>query len=113
MQSFLPSCCPPMSVEFSMDSKPEAAAIGSVRPRAGPDLTAECWFSTGRVIEPLQLVWRSVTYKDLEKGIQVWRPVRESNPCRRREREAIYRNSKETCGMDSTVRNSKDSLLDP
>jgi hypothetical protein len=28
----------------------------------------------------------------------------ESNPCRRREREAIYRNSKETCGMDSTVR---------
>ena len=25
-------------------------------------------------------------------------------PCRRREREAIYRNSKETCGMDSTVR---------
>jgi hypothetical protein len=32
------------------------------------------------------------------------RPVRESNPCRRREREAIYRNSKETCGMDSTVR---------
>ena len=34
----------------------------------------------------------------------LWRPVRESNPCRRREREAIYRNSKETCGMDSTVR---------
>ena len=33
-----------------------------------------------------------------------WRPVRESNPCRRREREAIYRNSTETCGMDSTVR---------
>ena len=24
-----------------------------------------------------------------------------------REREAIYRNSKETCGMDSTVRQSK------
>jgi hypothetical protein len=32
-----------------------------------------------------------------------WRPVRESNPCRRREREAIYGNSKETC-VDSTVR---------
>ena len=26
------------------------------------------------------------------------------NPCRRREREAICWNSKETCGMDSTVR---------
>jgi len=39
-----------MSVEFSTDSKPEAAAIGSVRPRAGPDLTAECWFSTGRAL---------------------------------------------------------------
>jgi hypothetical protein len=26
------------------------------------------------------------------------------DPCRRCEREAIYRNSKETCGMDSTVR---------
>jgi hypothetical protein len=34
----------------------------------------------------------------------VWRPVRESNPCRRREREAIYiLNSKENRGMDSTV----------
>jgi hypothetical protein len=34
----------------------------------------------------------------------------------RREREAIYRNSKETCGMDSTViysKHSKGSLLDP
>jgi len=27
-----------------------------------------------------------------------WHPVRESNPCRR-EREAIYRNSTEICGM--------------
>jgi len=35
------------------------------------------------------------------------RPVRESNPCRQGEREAIYRNSKETCGMDSTVKSSK------
>jgi hypothetical protein len=43
---------------------------------------------------------------DLARSIRFnqWRPVRESNPCRRREREAIYRNSKETCGMDSTVR---------
>ena len=50
-----------MSVEFSTDSKPEAAAIGSVRPTGGPDLTAECWFSTGRVIESLQLA-RAFSY---------------------------------------------------
>ena len=30
-------------------------------------------------------------------------PVRESNPCRRREREAIYRNSKEVAAWNSTV----------
>jgi len=30
-----------------------------------------------------------------------WRLVSESNPCCRREGEAIFRNSKETCGMDS------------
>src|SRR5687767_503723 len=34
----------------------------------------------------------------------IWRPVRESNPCRRREREAIYGNSRKLCGMDSTVK---------
>ena len=32
-----------------------------------------------------------------------WRPVRESNPCRRRERETINCNSKELRGMDSTL----------
>ena len=32
-----------------------------------------------------------------------WRPVRESNPCRRREREATYCNSRELSGMDSTL----------
>jgi len=37
-----------------------------------------------------------------------WRPVRESNPCRRREREAIYGNSKELSGMDSTLKYSKE-----
>jgi hypothetical protein len=38
-----------------------------------------------------------------------WRPVRESNPCRRREREATYGNSKELSGMDSTLPHLKDS----
>jgi len=45
----------------------------------------------------------------------VWRPVRESNPCRRREREGTYRNSKELGGMDSTLphlADSRERLLD-
>jgi hypothetical protein len=45
----------------------------------------------------------------------VWRPVQESNPCRRREREATYGNSIELRGMDSTLPHLKDSperLLD-
>ena len=44
-----------------------------------------------------------------------WRPVRESNPCRRREREGTYGNSMELRGMDSTLPHLKDSrerLLD-
>ena len=43
------------------------------------------------------------------------RLVQESNPCRRREREAIYCNSKELRGMDSTLPHLQDSrelLLD-
>ena len=32
-----------------------------------------------------------------------WRPVRESNPCRRREREATCCNSMSLSGMDSTL----------
>jgi hypothetical protein len=36
-----------------------------------------------------------------------WRSVRESNPCRRREREATYCNSKELRGMDSTLTSSR------
>jgi len=40
--------------------------------------------------------------------LSCWRPVQESNPCLRREREAICRNSKETCGKDTTVRWSKE-----
>ena len=46
---------------------------------------------------------------------EYWRPVRESNPCRRREREATYCNSTELSGMDSTLPHLKDSrerLLD-
>ena len=39
----------------------------------------------------------------------VWRPVRESNPCRRREREATYCNSMELRGMDSTLPHLRDS----
>ena len=39
----------------------------------------------------------------------VWRPVRESNPCRRREREATYGNSRKLCGMDSTLQHLTDS----
>jgi hypothetical protein len=41
--------------------------------------------------------------------------VRESNPCRRREREATYCNYREFSGMDSTLPHLKDSgerLLD-
>src|SRR5258705_11049986 len=44
-----------------------------------------------------------------------WRPVRELNPCYRREREATYCNSTELSGMDSTLPHLKDSrerLLD-
>ncbi len=49
------------------------------------------------------------------KCLGIWRPVQESNPCYRREREAIYGNSKELSGMDSTLPHLKDSgerLLD-
>jgi len=45
-----------------------------------------------------------------------WRPVRESNPCRRREREGTYCNSRKLSGMDRTLPHLKDSrecLLDP
>jgi len=44
-----------------------------------------------------------------------WRPVRESNPCRRREREAIHCNLRELSGMDNTLPHLEDSgerLLD-
>ena len=40
---------------------------------------------------------------------QFWRPVRESNPCRRREREATYCNSTEPSGIYSTLQHLKDS----
>ena len=43
------------------------------------------------------------------KWLTYWRPVRQSNPCRRREREAAYCNLTELCGMDSTLPYLKDS----
>jgi len=43
------------------------------------------------------------------RNLACWRPVRESNPCRRREREATYCNSMELSGMDSTLPHLKDS----
>ncbi len=46
--------------------------------------------------------------------IQVWRPVRDSNPCCRREREAIHCNSMKLRGMDRTLphlEDSRESLL--
>src|SRR6266705_4032202 len=36
-------------------------------------------------------------------SLECWRPVRESNPCRRREREAIHCNSMKLRGTDSTL----------
>ena len=47
--------------------------------------------------------------------LEFWRPVQESNPCRRRKREATYCSSKELRGMDSTLPHLQDSrelLLD-
>ena len=43
---------------------------------------------------------------------QNWRPVRESNPCRRREREATYSNSTELSGMDSTLQGLTGTLIE-
>lgn len=45
-------------------------------------------------------------------GLQVlecWRPVRESNACRRRKRDANHCNSLKLCGMNSTLPHLKDS----
>jgi hypothetical protein len=71
--------------------------------------------ATGRPNSRELKSWDDQTPAEIERGSSlcflnvwlVWRPYGESNPCRRREREAIYRNSTETCGMDSTVRSSK------
>ena len=62
----------------------------------------ECRGLAGRTIRILQT-------------LECWRPVRDSNSCYRREREATYGNSKELSGMDSTLPHLKDSrerLLD-
>src|SRR5256885_16336144 len=45
--------------------------------------------------------------RDAPKFLRIWRPVRESNPCRRREREATYCNSMELSGMNSTQEHFK------
>jgi hypothetical protein len=47
--------------------------------------------------------WTAAEGAESSKFLRIWRPVRESNPCRRREREAIHYNSKELRGMDTTV----------
>jgi len=44
----------------------------------------------------------------LQSAGEYWRPVRESNPCRRREREANHSNSMKLRGMDSTLPHLKD-----
>ncbi len=47
--------------------------------------------------------------RDFNIQIKGWRPVLESNPWRRRERNAIDCNSIELRGMDSTLPHLKDS----
>ena len=39
---------------------------------------------------------------------EFWRPVRESNPCRRREREENHCNSRKLGGLDSTLPHFED-----
>ena len=41
--------------------------------------------------------------------LEFWRLVQESNPCRRREREAIHYNSKKLRGIDTRLPHLKDS----
>jgi hypothetical protein len=53
--------------------------------------------------------WTAAERAESSKFSRIWRPVRESNPCRRREREATYGNSKELSGMDSTRPHFEDS----
>src|SRR5437660_3524805 len=51
----------------------------------------------------------------MRRELSHWHTVRESNPCRRRERNAIHSNSLKLRGMDSTLPHLKDSrgrLLD-
>ena len=45
--------------------------------------------------------------RDARKFLRIWRPERDSNSCRRREREATYRNSMELSGMDGTLEHFK------
>ncbi|MDX6383343.1 MAG: hypothetical protein QOK48_916 [Blastocatellia bacterium] len=45
---------------------------------------------------------------EIAKMRSYWRPVREWNPCRRREREGTYCNSMEVTGMDGILPHFKD-----
>jgi hypothetical protein len=54
-------------------------------------------------------IGRLVPRENPAKCLGIWRPVRESNPCRRRERDANHCNSMELRGMDSTLPHLKDS----
>jgi hypothetical protein len=68
-----------------------------------------------RNLEAPKHAWRSVTYASFHVVNQVWRPVRESNPCRRHKREENNRNSMKRRGMDSTLpclKDSQERLLD-
>jgi enterochelin esterase-like enzyme len=73
------------------------------------DELAQPLFANGQV-EPLIFV--AIFNGDTK---ECWRPLRESNPCRRREREGTYCNSRELRGMDSTLpqlEDSRERLLD-
>ena len=71
----------------------------------------------GRIASHLELTRRhrgvlaSVTCGKFPAEIQVWRPVRESNPCRHREREALYWNSKETEARSGISKRRRNSLI--
>jgi len=58
---------------------------------------------------------RAGKLRELVSELKDWRPVRESNPCRRREREGNHCNSKELRDMETTLpplENSRERLLD-
>src|SRR6266550_2278784 len=64
-----------------------------------------------RELDCVRKALRAAPQVQCRKCREIWRPVRESNPCRRREREATCCNSKELSGMDSTLPHLKDSRV--